>query len=144
MICLWKVKIILLRSDLSLKRKHVFVAIGFVLISAKLYFTTYFTIGTPSYSKICHFTSLHNFSLRSLLAAFSPRPRNMHAARGFRTGVSNQRCSHPLRVRGSILGGARWSFRFLCCIFVLSCSVHHVLIVLHNQCLITACLMRGL
>ena len=62
----------------------------------------------------------------------------------FRAGVPNQECSHPLGVRGSILGGARWSFRFLCCIFVLSCSVHHVLIVLHNQCLITACLMRGL
>ena len=29
-------------------------------------------------------------------------------------------------------------------IFVLSCSVHYVLLVLHNQCLITACLMRGL
>ena len=43
-----------------------------------------------------------------------------------------------------MLGGARWSFRFLCCIFVPSCSVHYVLIVLHNQCLITTCLMRGL
>ena len=62
----------------------------------------------------------------------------------FRPGVPNQGCSHPLGVRGSILGGARWSFRFLCCTFVLSCSVHDVLIVLHNQCLITACLMRGL
>ena len=62
----------------------------------------------------------------------------------FRAGVPNQGCSHPLGVRSSILGGARWSFRFFCCIFVLSCSVHHVLIVLHNQCLITACLMRGL
>ena len=61
-----------------------------------------------------------------------------------RAGVPNQGCSHPLGVRSSILGGARWSFRFFCCIFVRSCSVHHVLIVLHNQCLITACLMRGL
>ena len=61
-----------------------------------------------------------------------------------RAGVPNQGCSHPLGVQGSISGGARWSFRFLCCTFVLSCSVHHVLIVLHNQRLITACLMRGL
>ena len=36
-------------------------------------------------------------------------------------------------VRGRILGGARWSFRFLCCITVLPCAVHPVLIVVHKS-----------
>ena len=33
------------------------------------------------------------------------------------------RGSQPV-VRGSILGGVRWPFRFLCCVKVLSCSAH--------------------
>ena len=44
----------------------------------------------------------------------------------------------------NIQGGARWSFRFLCCITVLSCSVYPVLIVLDYLCLIKACLLHGL
>ena len=50
--------------------------------------------------------------------------------------------------RSSISGftnqGCEMVTRFLCCITVLSCSVYPVLIVLHNQCLITPCLVRGL
>ena len=49
MICLWKEKIVSLLCDLSSKRKNVFVAVWFVLNSAKFYFTTYFTVGTTYY-----------------------------------------------------------------------------------------------
>ena len=47
MICLWKAKTYSLLNDLSLKKKNVIVAVGYVLNSTKSFFTTYFTVGTP-------------------------------------------------------------------------------------------------
>ena len=72
--------------------------------------------------------SLTFFPRSPLLESFK-RQMGWHGM--IKSEFPKQGCSHPLGVLGSILGGAIWPFSFLCCITLLSFSVHPVLIVLH-------------
>ena len=84
-----------------------------------------------------------NLSTRDVFISLSTTYKTLNPKVSVFMRKRNPGVSQTLK-QGFPTKGATWSFRFLCCIFVLSCSVYPVLIFLHNQCLITACLVHGL